>query len=250
SNTNGIILVTGPTGSGKSTTLYTAMKELNKEDINIITVEDPVESQIYGINQVQANSKAGRSFAEALRSILRQDPDIIMIGEIRATETAEIAVKASVTGHLVVSTLHTNDAPSSISRLMDMGIEPYLLSASVVGVIAQRLMRKLCPKCKEAFLSGIYEEKLAGISQGTTLYKAKGCRSCNHTGYDGRIGIYEMLQVSKEMRTLINQEVSTDALRDLAIEQGMHTLRMNGLELVYEGVTSMEELFKVTYGKE
>lgn len=249
-NPNGIILITGPTGSGKSTTLYTALKELNKEETNIVTVEDPVESQIYGINQVQVNNKAGNTFAEALRSILRQDPDIIMIGEIRDKETAEIAVTASVTGHLVVSTLHTNDAPSAIGRLADMGIESYLLGASVVGIIAQRLMRKVCPKCREAYVSDAYEKNILGIEEGTTLYKAAGCRSCNHTGYVGRIGIYEILEVTKELRTLINREANSDELREAAISQGMKTLRSHAVHNVINGTSTVEEAIRLTYGKE
>lgn len=250
SQPNGIILVTGPTGSGKSTTLYTALNELNREDINIVTVEDPVESQIYGINQVQVNPKAGNTFAEALRSILRQDPDIIMIGEIRDKETAEIAVTASVTGHLVVSTLHTNDAPSSIGRLSDMGIESYLLGASVAGIIAQRLIRKVCPKCRKAYLSGGYEKNILGIEEGTTLYKATGCRSCNQTGYIGRTGIYEILEVSNEIRELINEGANADEIRKVAVKQGMKTLRSHAVHLVEEGISTVEEAIRLTYGKE
>ncbi len=248
--THGIILITGPTGSGKSTTLYTALKELNKEDINIVTVEDPVESQIYGINQVQVNPKAGTGFSEALRSILRQDPDIIMIGEIRDQETAEIAVKASVTGHLVVSTLHTNDAPSTITRLVDMGLEPYLISASLEGIIAQRLMRKLCPKCKEKYTIDSYEQQMTGIAPGTEIYRAVGCRLCNQVGYQGRIGIYEVLEISKGVKHLISQEKTEDEVREQGMAEGMKTLRQNGIALVEQGITSIEELMKVTYGKE
>lgn len=249
SNPHGIILVTGPTGSGKSTTLYTALSELNKEDINIITVEDPVEANIDGINQVHVNVKAGLTFASALRSILRQDPDIIMIGEIRDQETAEIAVKASITGHLVVSTLHTNSAPASITRLIDMGIEPFMISASVVGVIAQRLVRRLCPRCKQAYQPDTIQKQLIGLkeSDDLTLYKAKGCHQCNDTGYTGRTGVYEIMVVSSAMRILINKGATIDDLKNLAISEGMYTLRSNAIRLVKKGVTSVEELVRIAY---
>ncbi len=249
-NPYGIILVTGPTGSGKSTTLYTALNELNREDINIITVEDPVESQIKGINQVQVNSKIGLNFASALRSILRQDPDIIMIGEIRDAETADIAVKASITGHLVVSTIHTNDAPSTISRLVDMGVEPFLIAASVVGIIAQRLVRKLCPKCKERCLATEYEKNLLDIDSHEEVYihKAKGCKFCNDTGYQGRIGVYEIMEVSKELRSLISKGTTTEEIRKIAIEQGMKSIKANASRLVLDGTTSIEELIRIAYG--
>jgi type IV pilus assembly protein PilB len=250
SNPYGIILVTGPTGSGKSTTLYTALNEINDEEINIVTVEDPVESQIQGINQVQVNVKAGLSFASALRSILRQDPDVIMIGEIRDGETAEIAVKASVTGHLVVSTLHTNDAPSSITRLMDMGIEPFLIGASVVGVIAQRLVRRLCPKCRSKSQATEFEKSIINtpVEEDLQLYKAVGCHVCNHTGYMGRIGVYEIMPVGHEIRDIINKRGNADDIRRVAMNAGMRTLKFNATRLVMDGITTVDELLRIAYG--
>lgn len=251
-NTYGIILVTGPTGSGKSTTLYTSLNEINSEDINIITVEDPVESQIEGINQVQVNQKAGLNFSTALRSILRQDPDVIMIGEIRDAETAEIAVKASITGHLVVSTLHTNDAPSSITRLIDMGIEPFLISASVVGIIAQRLVRRLCPKCKEKSFANDQEKILLNVpvNQELSLYRAKGCHLCSDSGYSGRIGVYEIMAVDKNVRMIINRNGNADEIRNAAIDSGMKTLKTNAMRMVLSGTTTVEELIRIAYGTE
>jgi len=252
SNPFGIILVTGPTGSGKSTTLYTSLKELNNEEINIVTVEDPVESQIEGINQVQVNEKAGLTFAMALRAILRQDPDVIMIGEIRDSETAEIAVKASVTGHLVVSTLHTNDAPSSITRLIDMGIEPFLIGASVVGVIAQRLVRRLCMKCRERYVATEEDREVLKLEedQDYYLYKSVGCHMCNHTGYTGRIGVYEIMPVEHRIRDIINRSGTADDIRRVAMKEGMKTLRYNAARLVYEGVTTVDELLRIAYGSD
>jgi type IV pilus assembly protein PilB len=251
-NPHGIILVTGPTGSGKSTTLYTALSELNQEDINIITVEDPVEANINGINQVQVNQKAGLTFAAALRSILRQDPDIIMIGEIRDQETAEIAVKASITGHLVVSTLHTNSASSSITRLIDMGIEPFMIGASIVGVIAQRLVRKLCPKCKEAHSVGELDRHILGLSseENATIYKPVGCHLCNNTGYKGRIGVYEIIVITQGMRLLINKGASADEIKEQAIKDGMFTLKSNAARLVLKGTTSIDEMIRIAYEAE
>jgi type IV pilus assembly protein PilB len=218
-NPNGIILVTGPTGSGKSTTLYTALSELNREDVNIITVEDPVEANIDGINQVQTNNKADLTFASALRSILRQDPDIIMIGEIRDTETAQIAVQASITGHLVVSTLHTNSSAATLTRLMDMGIESYLLADSIVGVIAQRLVRRLCPACKQPYNPDGSERKLLNLSptDPVTIYRPCGCGQCNNTGYKGRIGVYEIMTITPAMRRVISQHANTETIRDTAM---------------------------------
>ncbi len=252
SHPHGIILVTGPTGSGKSTTLYTSLNEINQEDLNIVTVEDPVESQIEGINQVQVNPKTGLTFASALRSILRQDPDVIMIGEIRDAETAEIAVKASITGHLVVSTLHTNDAASSISRLMDMGIEPFLISASVVGVIAQRLVRRLCTKCREKVLATDEEKAMLDVSMGETLYvyKEKGCHLCGNTGYTGRIGVYEILPIDQSLRQIINQKGTTDDIRNKALAQGLKTIRDNSKRHVLNGTTTLEEMIRISYGTE
>ncbi len=251
-NPNGIILVTGPTGSGKSTTLYTALSELNTENVNIVTVEDPVEANIDGINQVQVNVKADMTFASALRSILRQDPDIIMIGEIRDGETASIAVTASITGHLVVSTLHTNSAASTITRLVDMGIEPYLIADSMVGVIAQRLVRRLC-SCKQEYTATDDELSVLNIKQNDTPVKlchAKGCTQCNDTGYRGRIGIYEIMPISPALKTVISSKGSIDDIQRTALAEGMSTLKQSASKLVLEGVTSMEELRRITFTNE
>lgn len=251
-NPNGIILVTGPTGSGKSTTLYTALSELNTIDVNIITVEDPVEANIDGINQVQVNVKADLTFASALRSILRQDPDIIMIGEIRDEETANIAVTASITGHLVVSTLHTNSAASSLTRLADMGVASYLLADSVVGVIAQRLVRRLCPNCKKEFEPSDEDwEVLQGERiPGQKIYKACGCSQCNESGYKGRIGVYEILPITNKIKRLISKGAPAEDIQDQALKEGMSTLRMSASRLVKEGVTSIEELMRIAYSNE
>ena len=248
-NPNGIILVTGPTGSGKSTTLYTALSELNKEDVNIITVEDPVEANIDGINQVQTNVKAELTFASALRSILRQDPDIIMIGEIRDTETAQIAVQASITGHLVVSTLHTNSSASTLTRLMDMGIESYLLADSMVGVIAQRLVRRLCPHCKKPYEADGDEKKLLGVNpeESVTIYKPCGCERCSGIGYKGRIGVYEIMTITPAIRRVISKRGSAEEIKDVALSEGMHTLRMSASRMVMEGITSFSEMIKVSF---
>lgn len=248
-NPNGIILVTGPTGSGKSTTLYTALSELNKEDVNIITVEDPVEANIDGINQVQTNVKAELTFASALRSILRQDPDIIMIGEIRDTETAQIAVQASITGHLVVSTLHTNSSASTLTRLMDMGIESYLLADSMVGVIAQRLVRRLCPKCKKPYEADEDEKKLLGVNpkESVTIYKPCGCEHCSGIGYKGRIGVYEIMTITPAIRRVISHRGSAEEIKEVALKEGMHTLRMSASRMVMDGTTSLSEMIKVSF---
>ena len=248
-NPNGIILVTGPTGSGKSTTLYTALSELNKEDVNIITVEDPVEANIDGINQVQTNVKAELTFASALRSILRQDPDIIMIGEIRDTETAQIAVQASITGHLVVSTLHTNSSASTLTRLMDMGIESYLLADSMVGVIAQRLVRRLCPACKQTYEASTDEKRLLGAptDEPLTIYKPCGCERCNGIGYKGRIGVYEIMTITPAIRHVISKRGSAEEIKDVALSEGMHTLRMSASRMVMEGITYFSEMIKVSF---
>ena len=248
-NTNGIILVTGPTGSGKSTTLYTALSELNKEDVNIITVEDPVEANIDGINQVQVNNKADLTFASALRSILRQDPDIIMIGEIRDQETAQIAVQASITGHLVVSTLHTNSSASTISRLEDMGVESYLLADSVKGIIAQRLVRRLCPACKREHLLTEEEKAFMNIPafRPVKIYEPCGCEKCANTGYKGRIGIYEIMTITPKIKSLISKGVDIEDINKAACDEGMHTLRQSAEKLVLEGVTSFQEMLKTTF---
>lgn len=245
----GIILVTGPTGSGKSTTLYTALSELNREDVNIVTVEDPVEANLDGINQVQVNPKAELTFAAALRSILRQDPDIIMIGEIRDEETAQIAVQASITGHLVVSTLHTNNAVGALDRMADMGVERYLIADAVVGVIAQRLVRRLCPHCKKPRPATEQEKLILKAEPGKEqmLYEPVGCELCNHTGYYGRIGIFEIMEVTDNMRHLISSNSGVEELLAEAKESGMQTLRDNGASRVVEGVTSFAEMMKISY---
>jgi type IV pilus assembly protein PilB len=248
-NPHGILLVTGPTGSGKSTTLYTALSELNTNEVNIITVEDPVEANIDGINQVQVNTKADLTFASALRSILRQDPDIIMIGEIRDTETAAIAVQASITGHLVVSTLHTNSAASSITRLEDMGIESYLIADSVIGVIAQRLVRRLCPVCKKPKQATEDEKKFMGVplDKDVTIYEPCGCPKCDNTGFKGRIGVYEIMRLTPSLKKIISRREGADVLKDKAIEEGMRTLRMSGSEYVLDGTTSYAEAVRISF---
>ncbi|MCI7066626.1 MAG: ATPase, T2SS/T4P/T4SS family [Butyrivibrio crossotus] len=248
-NPHGIILVTGPTGSGKSTTLYTALSELASDEVNIITVEDPVEANVDNVNQVQVNVKADLTFASALRSILRQDPDIIMIGEIRDGETAEIAVKASITGHLVVSTLHTNSTAASISRLIDMGIEPYLLGDSLVGIIAQRLVRRLCPECKESYEADEEEKRVLKVPQNEPLklYKACGCEACGNTGYYGRIGVYEIMPISRKIKNLIASGANADDITAQAVTEGMNTLRMSASNYVKQGLTSFSEMMKITY---
>ena len=247
---NGIVLVTGPTGSGKSTTLYTALSELNSDTVNIITVEDPVESNIEGINQVQVNVKSELTFANALRSILRQDPDIIMIGEIRDSETASIAVQASITGHLVVSTLHTNDSASSVTRLLDMGVESYLIADSVVGIIAQRLVRRLCPNCKKEREIQPYEADYLNLSPKERLhqklYESVGCQRCNGTGYYGRIGVYEIMEITPTLRNLIARSAHTNELRDAAIEEGMLTLKQSVRRLVLDGTTTISEMHSIS----
>ena len=246
---HGILLVTGPTGSGKSTTLYTALSELNKEDVNIITVEDPVEANIDGINQVQVNNKADLTFASALRSILRQDPDIIMIGEIRDQETASIAVQASITGHLVVSTLHTNSAASTITRLVDMGIEPYLIADSTVGVIAQRLVRRLCPDCKRAKKADAedLEMLMRKPDEDLIIYEPCGCAKCDGTGFRGRIGVYEIMEVTPQLKHIISKGGEVEAIKAQALKDGMHTLRMSATELVLDGTTSVQEMMRVSF---
>ena len=250
SNPHGIILVTGPTGSGKSTTLYTSLSELNTEDVNIITVEDPVEANIDGINQVQVNNKADMTFAAALRSILRQDPDIIMIGEIRDGETAGIAVQAAITGHLVVSTLHTNSAASTITRLIDMGIESYIAGDAVVGVIAQRLVRRLCTTCKQPRLVEDEERVQLGVpadEEDVIIYEPQGCPLCNDTGYSGRIGVYEMMPVSRELQAVIASGATADVIEKQALKEGMLTLKMGAAKHVLDGITSIAEMNKIVH---
>jgi type IV pilus assembly protein PilB len=240
-NPHGILLVTGPTGSGKSTTLYTALSELNTNEVNIITVEDPVEANIDGINQVQVNPKANLTFASALRSILRQDPDIIMIGEIRDTETAQIAVQASITGHLVVSTLHTNSAASSI--------ESYLIADSVIGVIAQRLVRRLCPVCKKPKLANAQEKEFMGLdpNKEVTIYEPCGCAKCDNTGFKGRIGVYEIMKMTPTLRQIISHRQGADVLKEQAMKEGMRTLRKSGSEYVLDGTTSYAEAVRISF---
>jgi type IV pilus assembly protein PilB len=248
----GMILVTGPTGSGKTTTLYSALNYLNKPGINIMTAEDPVEYNFLGMNQVQIKEEIGLTFASALRAFLRQSPDIILVGEIRDFETAEIAVKAALTGHLVLSTLHTNDAPSSISRLLNMGIEPFLVSASVVLIAAQRLARKICQECKEeekvpvpALLQiGFSEEEAKTVK----CYKGRGCAVCGNSGYKGRIALYEIMPVGTEIKEMVLEGASADELKKTAIRLGMNTLRISGITKVKEGITSIEEVVRVTFG--
>ena len=248
---NGIILVTGPTGSGKSTTLYTAVNERNHENINIITVEDPVEANVDGVSQVQVNAKADLTFASALRSILRQDPDVIMIGEIRDRETASIAVQASITGHLVLSTLHTNDAPGTMTRLMDMGVESYLLADAMRGVIAQRLVRRLCPHCKKKRKALGEEKGMMGINpmEEVEIYEPVGCEHCNDTGFYGRTGIYEMMPVTSTLRNAIAARMSTDEIREVAVKEGMKTLHSEAVRLVLEGETSYHEMIRISLGE-
>lgn len=245
-NPNGIVLVTGPTGSGKSTTLYTVLSELNSDMVNIVTVEDPVEANIEGVNQVQVNVKSNLTFASALRSILRQDPDIIMIGEIRDAETASIAVQASITGHLVVSTLHTNDTASSVTRLLDMGVESYLIADSTVGIIAQRLVRRLCPNCKRERSVLAHELEYLGVTdKNVKVFEPVGCQRCNGTGYYDRIGVFEIMEITPELKAMISHKATTDELRDAALSHGMKTMRDSARDLVLEGVTSITEMQRI-----
>jgi general secretion pathway protein E len=247
---NGILLVTGPTGSGKTTTLYAALSRINSPDKNIITIEDPVEYQLWGIGQIQVNPKIGLTFAHGLRSVLRHDPDVILVGEIRDTETAEIAIQAALTGHLVFSTLHTNDSASAATRLVDMGVEPFLVSSVVRAIVAQRLIRVICPECKEGYVPeaealrdiGIVPEQL----EGGMVYRGKGCPACSETGYRGRTGIYEMLIVSEAIRHLIMNKADSTSICRQAVEEGMKTLRDDGAQEVIAGVTTLEEVVRVT----
>jgi type IV pilus assembly protein PilB len=246
----GIILVTGPTGSGKTTTLYSSLQLLNKEDVNIMTVEDPVEYQFPGMRQVHVNPLAGLTFASALRSFLRQDPDIVMVGEIRDLETAEIAVQAALTGHMVFSTLHTNDSPSAFTRLMNMGVEPFLISSSLLGVLAQRLLRRVCDKCKDLYVPSGSLLKDIGledkIGHDVKFAKGRGCKVCNQSGYKGRSGIYELLKVTPEIQEAVLRKISADEIRELAVKQGMTTLRKAALQKLLSGVTTPEEVMRVT----
>jgi general secretion pathway protein E len=245
---NGILLVTGPTGSGKTTTLYGALDTLNSPDKKIITVEDPIEYQIKGINQIQVKPQIGLNFANTLRHIVRQDPDIIMIGEIRDLETAEIAIQSALTGHIVFSTLHTNDAPSAITRLLDMGVENFLLSSTVIGILAQRLVRVICPSCKEIDTSSASREELVrlGMNSSIPIYKGAGCERCANTGYYGRTGIFELLTVDDEIRKLILNNAASNQIREKARERGMVTLMEDGSKKIGAGITTLSELLRVT----
>jgi type IV pilus assembly protein PilB len=246
----GMILVTGPTGSGKTTTLYSVLSELNKESENIMTAEDPVEYNFMGINQVQMHEDIGLTFASSLRSFLRQDPDIIMVGEIRDFETAQIAIQAALTGHLVLSTVHTNDAPGTISRLIDMGIEPFLITSSVILILAQRLIRKVCSECREQIK--VHPQLLIdlGVSpdeaKNFSVYKGKGCAICSGTGYKGRVGLYEVMTMKEEVKELVLSRSSTSEIKKEAIRMGMKTLRQSGIHKVKEGLTTIEEVLRAT----
>jgi type II secretion system protein E len=251
---NGIILISGPTGSGKTSTLYSILSKLNTPEVNIITVEDPVEYQMPGIAQVQVREKAGVTFASALRSILRQDPDIIMIGEMRDNETAQIAIQSALTGHLVLTTIHTNSAPATITRLLDMGIEPFLIASTIVSITAQRLVRKLCPNCKTPYQPspetldhlGVSKKELAGI----TFYKAVGCPECNQTGYRGRLAIFEVMEMTPEIANLTMERADTNRLRRQAIADGMTLLIQDGIRKIRQGLTTIEEVLSVATTKE
>ncbi|MFA5081802.1 MAG: type II secretion system ATPase GspE [Hydrogenophilaceae bacterium] len=244
---HGILLVTGPTGSGKTTTLYAAISELDHTRLNIMTVEDPIEYDLDGIGQTQVNARVDMTFAKALRAILRQDPDVVLIGEVRDLETAQIAVQASLTGHLVMATLHTNDAVSAITRLDDMGVEPFLLGSSLIGVLAQRLVRRLCPHCREPYPPSAGEWATLGVAgPPQTLHRAVGCEACNHTGYRGRTGIYELLVVDETTRRLIHDGAGEHKVRDHALGHGMRPLREDGLRWVLAGETTLEELLRTT----
>ena len=249
SRPNGILLVTGPTGSGKTTTLYGALSRINATDKNIITIEDPVEIQLPGIGQIEVNPRIGLSFANGLRSVLRQDPNIVLVGEIRDLETAEIAIQASLTGHLVFSTLHTNDAPSAITRLVDMGVEPFLVASSLVAVLAQRLVRVLCPECRVAYDATREELVEIGIrppEEAVRVYRAAGCVACNYTGYRGRIGIFELMLVDDDIRAMVTQNVDSKSIKQVAAGKGMRTLRADGARKVLQGVTSVAEVLRAT----
>jgi general secretion pathway protein E len=250
---NGIILVTGPTGSGKTTTLYGALSRINATDKNIVTIEDPVEIQLKGVGQIEVNPKIGLTFAGGLRSILRQDPNVILIGEIRDLETAEIAIQASLTGHLVFSTLHTNDAAGAITRLVDMGVEPFLVGSSLVAVLAQRLVRVLCLDCREAYEATNEELRELGIrpqAEPLRVYRAKGCSACNYTGYHGRLGIFELMLVSDEIRALVTQNIDAKTIKRSSVQQGMRTLRGDGALKVLQGHTSVAEVLRATEDEE
>jgi general secretion pathway protein E/type IV pilus assembly protein PilB len=247
---NGVLLITGPTGSGKTTTLYACLNFINRPDRKIITVEDPIEYMLSGVNQVQVNEDIGLTFARVLRSILRQAPNVIMIGEIRDFETAEVAIEASLTGHLVFSTLHTNDAPSAITRLIDMGVKPFLVASSLQSVMAQRLVRRVCPECREPYTPTSWELEAFNLSdeklKDAQLFKGAGCRACSNTGYRGRIGIYEQMTVSEDIQKLVYQRVPSTEIRKVARQMGMKTLREDGMLKVLSGVSTLEEVMRIT----
>lgn len=243
---HGVVLLAGPTGCGKSTTLYAFLRELNNEDVNIITVEDPVEYTLYGINQTQVNKKANMTFAAALRSILRQDPDIIMLGEIRDEETAQNAIRAAITGHLVFSTLHTNDAPGAITRLVDMGTTRYLVADALVAVISQRLVKKLCPACKKRSKLKPYEMDMLGVKEATSIFRPHGCQFCNNTGYKGRLAVHEIMYLSEEMKIAINEGKNVSELREIATKNGMVSLEESCRQYVLSGATSLTEYMSLT----
>jgi general secretion pathway protein E len=246
---NGIFLVTGPTGSGKTTTLHAALATINNSDKNIITIEDPVEIQLAGVSQIEVHSKIGLTFSTGLRSVLRQDPNVILVGEIRDLETAEIAIQASLTGHLVFSTLHTNDAASAITRLVDMGVEPFLVASSLVAVLAQRLVRVLCSDCRAPYpmsAEEIIELGLSPENEGAEVYRAEGCAACNFTGYRGRVGIFELMLVDDEIRASVSSNTDSKTIKRLAMGKGMHSLRFDGARKAMEGVTSVAEVLRAT----
>ena len=246
---NGIILVTGPTGSGKTTTLYSVLSEINKPDINIITIEDPVEYQLKGISQIQVNAKIDLTFAVGLRSIVRQDPDVILIGEIRDQETASIAVQSALTGHLVFSTLHTNDSASTITRLVDIGVEPFLISSSVIAVLAQRLVRVLCDHCKTPYQPGAIASSIGLTDEqikSHTFYQAQGCEKCFNTGYRGRAAIFEIMHLDEAMKNLVLQTYDATKIKKLALKNNMRTLRQSGILKILDGKTTIEEVLRVT----
>jgi len=248
----GIICVTGPTGSGKSTTLYSVLNKINSPEKNIMTIEDPVEYQLPGLTQGQVNPRAGVTFANALRTMLRQDPNIILVGEMRDTETATIAIEAALTGHLVFSTLHTNDAPGAIARLLEMGIEPFLIASSVIGVMAQRLVRVICSKCKESYtppVEAFRRLNLAMDLESVTFYRGRGCEHCMQTGYKGRTGVFELMAVNDSMRELILRKAASHVIRQESLGSGMITLKQDGMQKILEGITTMEEALRVVYSE-
>ncbi|MDD5027689.1 MAG: GspE/PulE family protein [Candidatus Omnitrophica bacterium] len=245
----GLIFLTGPTGSGKTTTLYAILNEIKSPSKNIVTIEDPVEYKLEGINQVQIKPEIGLTFAAALRSFLRQDPDIMLVGEVRDLETSQICIRSALTGHLVLSTLHTNDAPTAVSRLMDIGVEPYMISSSLVSVIAQRLVRKLCPDCKEAYEPNTTELKNIKL-KAELIYRAKGCAACNNTGYKGRMCISEIMITNEEIKSLISQKEPLYKIKEAARANGMQTLYESALKKVEEGSTSLEDALLITLGSE